>query len=201
MSSKCNLLLLITYYPLPNWVWKTVPTQAGFTWSSLRAPKEAWRCQLYHYESQTEACKNAIRAQQNARSPWRRQGFTVNSTSEKYACHLYQYARFFFRASYLYAHRPSAGNRKRVWLYWLVSKQQPNHQLRHTSFAWLYPWGYNLCRIMWRWRFAKLWLGTRQRWGWRAWVAKVHCSISCDDATCEVSAATWQIVWNNHNHR
>ena len=25
MSGKCNLLLLITYYPLPNLVWKTVP--------------------------------------------------------------------------------------------------------------------------------------------------------------------------------
>ena len=99
MSSKCNLLLLITYYPLPNLVWKTVPTQAGFTCSSLRAPKEAWRCQLYYYESQTEACRNEIRAQQNARSPWWRHGFAVNSTSEKYACHLYQYAPFFFRAS------------------------------------------------------------------------------------------------------
>ena len=186
MSSKCNLLLLITYYPLPNLVWKTVPTQAGFTWSSLRAPKEAWRCQLYYYESQTEACRNEIRAQQNARSPWWRQGFAVNSTSEKYACHLYQYARFFFRASCANPHRPSAGNSKRVRLFWLDAIQQPNHQLRHASFAWIYPWSYNLCRIMWRWQFARLLLGTRQRWEWWSLVAKVHCSISCDDATSEV---------------
>ena len=151
MSSKCNLLLLITYYPLPNLVWKTVPTQAGFTCSSLRAPKEAWRCQLYHYESQTEACRNEIRAQQNARSPWWRHGFAVNSTSEKYACHLYQYAPFLFRASCANPHRPSAGNSKRVRLFWLDAIQQPNLQLRHASFAWLYPWSYNLCRIMWRW--------------------------------------------------
>lgn len=151
MSSKCNLLLLITYYPLPNLVWKTVPTQAGFTCSSLRAPKEAWRCQLYYYESQTEACRNEIRAQQNARSPWWRHGFAVNSTSEKYACHFQQYARFFFRASCANPHRPSAGNSKRVRLFWLDAIQQPNLQLRHASFAWLYPWSYNLCRIMWRW--------------------------------------------------
>ena len=123
-----------------------------------------------------------------------RQGFTVTSTSEKYACQFQLYARFFFRASCANPHRPSAGNSKRVWLFWLDAQQQLNNQLRHASFAWLYPWSYNLCRIMWRWRFAKLWLGTRQRWGWRAWVAKVHCSISCDDATCEVSAATWQMI-------
>ena len=46
-----------------------------------------------------------------------RQGFTVNSTSEKYACQFQLYARFFFRASCANPHRPSAGNSKRVWLF------------------------------------------------------------------------------------
>ena len=144
-------------------------TMQGVGWyrrETCSSTEDAWRCQRYDYKSQTKTCWNEIRAQLNARSSWWRQGLALNSTLKKYACHFQQYARFFLRASYLYVHRPSAGNSKRVRLFRLDAKLQPNHQLRHASFAWLYLWSYNLCRIMWRWQFARLWLGTRQGWGW-----------------------------------